>query len=164
MSSSISRSNWSRRWCSAAASSGASSSSAGAAARVVDLADNVFDLATFGIAPIGSIYSADYLGPALALLGLDAALLEQVGQRVGVTDGLLDEERDALGAPDVEDAHEPVVVEAGGSSGGVEGGVGVGLLLGEADDDHIALERRVVGRPAFGLRQLLEAAFDGAAE
>ena len=69
---------------------------------------------------------------------------------------LLDEERDALGPTDVEDAHQPVVVEPGRATGGVEGGERVRLLLAEADDDDVALERRVVGRPALGLGQLLE--------
>ena len=57
-----------------------------------------------------------------------AALLEELGEGVGVGEGLLDEEGDALGAADVQDAHEAVVVDAGGAAGGVEGGVGVGVV------------------------------------
>lgn len=46
--------------------------------RVIDLADNVFDLATLGVVPVGTAYGADYLRPTLEPLGLDPAVVEQV--------------------------------------------------------------------------------------
>ena len=92
-------------------------------------------------------------GDAADLLGGQPALLEELGEGVGVVDGLLDEERDALGAADVEHAHEAVVVEAGGPAGGVEGGVGVRTRCSEKQTMTTSRSRVVSWadqRSAFG--------------
>ena len=102
-------------------------------------------------------------GDAAGLLGGQAALLEDLGEGVGLGDRLLDVEGGAVGSPHVEHPHQSVVVEAGHAAGGVEGGRGVWLVLAEADHDHVALEGGVMGRPAFGVRQRLEPAPDGIA-
>lgn len=51
--------------------------------RVVDLADNVFDLAVLGVPPVANIYGSDFLEPVLGYLELPA------GVRAGVLDGSL---------------------------------------------------------------------------
>ena len=59
--------------------------------------------------------------PAGLLRG-QAAVGEDRGDRAGAVEGLLDDERDRVVAADVEDPHEPLLVDAGCPPGRVECG------------------------------------------
>ena len=95
-------------------------------------------------------------GDPAGLLGRQGALLQQRGEGLGGGQGLLDDPGDAARGADVQDAHEPGVLDAGGTAGGVQhrGGVRVGAV--EDRDGHVALERRVVGGPVLEVTAVRE--------
>ena len=95
-------------------------------------------------------------GETAHLLGREAPRLQQVRQRHRAGERLLDDEGDPLVGADVEHAHEPRVLDARGTTGGVERGGSHGGRGPEADEGDLALEREVVGTPALvggGLRR-----------
>ena len=95
-------------------------------------------------------------GEPAHLVGREAARLQQVRQRHRAGERLLDDEGDALVGADVEHAHKPWVLDAGGTAGGVERSSSHGRRGPEADEGDLTLEREVVGAPALvggGLRR-----------
>ena len=88
-------------------------------------------------------------GDPAGLLGRQRALLQQRGEGLGRGQGLLDDPGDTARSAHVEDAREPGVLDAGGTTGGVEDRGGVRVVAVEDRDGHVALERGVVGGPVL---------------
>ncbi len=86
---------------------------------------------------------------AAGLLGGQAAVGQDRGDRAGAVERLLDDERRGVVAADVEDANQPRLVHPGGAPGGVEGRGGDGTVGVEAQQDHLAVQRLVRSHPPF---------------
>ncbi len=93
-------------------------------------------------------------GQTAHLVGGEAAALEQVRERNGSGERLLDDETDALVGADVEHPHEAKVLDAGGTPGGVQRRCRDRGRGGEADQHDLALEGVVVGAPALVVHTL----------
>ena len=103
----------------------------------------------------------DLTGDAAHLVAGHPAVGDQLGEGAGLAEVLLDDVGDALVAADVEDADEDPVGDRGGAAGAVEQGGRAVVVAGDAQQRHGAPEGGVVGRPAFGVVQLLEPSANG---
>ncbi len=100
-------------------------------------------------------------GDAAHLVAGHAAVADQLGERAGLAEVLLDDVGDAVVGADVEDAHERRVRDRGGPARGIEQGRGAVVVGGDAEQRDAAPEGDVVGRPALGAVQLLEPPANG---
>ena len=103
----------------------------------------------------------DLAGDPPHLVAGHATVGDQLGERAGLAEVLLDDVGDVVVAPDVEDAHEDDVGDRGGTAGGVEQGRGAVVVARDAEHRDGATEGRVVGGPAFGAVQLFEPPANG---
>ncbi len=103
----------------------------------------------------------DLTDDAADLVGGEAALVDELGQRSGTGVVGLDDPGDAVLAADVEDAVERGGLESCGAAGGVEQGAGAVVALGQAEHHDGAPEGRVVSGPAFASVALLDPSLRG---
>ena len=101
----------------------------GGAQHVVGLEVEVVHAALAG----GLQGGGDLAGDAAHLVAGHAAVADELGERAGLAEVLLDDVGDVVVAADVEDAHEDGVGDRGGAARGVEQGRGAVVVAGDAE-------------------------------